>query len=291
MISGDGVRRNISTISEEEQIRFRNAILKLHQDKFYPDGVSHWFKQDQIHQATHVHGGPAFLPWHRNLLNKFEELLRKVEPEISLHYWDWKQDPANINLLGPNGLMGASHGMLKSPFDILHNNGIFAGSRDETQNPVDPPQSVTRDLNMSIQFPVDEFIVDIADSEDEVNQWHLFRLELEDWHNNAHGVIGGNLLSGHRSFEDPFVFLLHSNIDRIWAKWQLKPGKDWRRDAEKIYGFESDHPQLNEILEPWGGGGTDPTQKIRPWGSDFPAETVTSKDISIINNVPEYDTN
>ena len=33
---------------------------------------------------------------------------------------------------------------------------------------------------MFVQFPVDELIVDIADSEDEVNQWNLFRLELEE---------------------------------------------------------------------------------------------------------------
>lgn len=33
-------------------------------DKPFVCGVSYWFKQDEIHQATHVHGGPAFLSWH-----------------------------------------------------------------------------------------------------------------------------------------------------------------------------------------------------------------------------------
>ena len=56
-------------------------------------GVSWWFKQDEIHQATHVHGGPEFLPWHREIVNRFEAMLREINPLLSLHYWDWTQDP------------------------------------------------------------------------------------------------------------------------------------------------------------------------------------------------------
>jgi hypothetical protein len=288
MTLGDGIRRNIVTVSQEEQIRFRDAILKLHQYKFYPDGVSYWFKQDQIHQATHVHGGASFVPWHRVLVNKFEQLLREVDGELSLHYWDWTQNPETINLLGPSGLMGASHGMVQSPFDILHNNDVFAGSRNDTQNPADPPQRLTRDLNY-VPFPSDQVIVTGADSENQEDQWSFFRQDLELAHGQAHGVIGGNILSAHNSFEDPFVFLLHGNVDRLWAKWQLQPGKAWRLDPEKIYGFESDDPRITEFMEPWAGGATDPNQKIRPWGSDFPAEMINSKDPSVVTKVPKYD--
>jgi Common central domain of tyrosinase len=289
MVLGDGIRRNISTIPEEEQIRFRDAILKLHTDKSYPDGVSHWFKQDQIHQATHVHGGPAFLPWHRYLINEFEKLLRKVAPELSLHYWDFKENPEDIKLLGPNGIMGDSHGLLKTPWHIIHNKGVLEGSRDKTQNPADPPQSVSLNLNMFFQMPQDEAIVEVGDDDEEVNQWFLFRGELEGWHGTAHSALGGNIGSAHQAFEHPMVFLLHSNIDRLWAKWQLKPGKDWRLDPERIYGFESTHPEITENMEPWAGGTSHPEQKMRPWGSDFPAEMVTSKDPSIVTNVPKYD--
>ena len=73
MAIGDGIRRNIATISQAERDRFRDAILQLDMTKIYPDGVSYWDKQDQIHQATHVHGGPSFLPWHRELCNRFEK--------------------------------------------------------------------------------------------------------------------------------------------------------------------------------------------------------------------------
>ena len=101
MTLGDGIRRNIMAVSAAEQQRFISAIIQLNQRSFpgsrtdFPaGGVSYWFKQDEIHQATHVHGGPAFLPWHRELCNRFEDMLRLVDPALSLHYWDWNQDPA-----------------------------------------------------------------------------------------------------------------------------------------------------------------------------------------------------
>jgi peptidoglycan hydrolase-like protein with peptidoglycan-binding domain len=73
--AGPTIRRNIAKVSQAERDKLRNAILELDR-RTYPDGVSFWDKQDQIHQATHVHGGPAFIPWHRELVNRYEALLK-----------------------------------------------------------------------------------------------------------------------------------------------------------------------------------------------------------------------
>src|SRR5437868_13587387 len=96
MALGDGIRRNINSVPATEQSLLVSAIKQLN-ERLYPGartdfpagGVSYWFKQDEIHQATHVHGGPHFLPWHRELCNRFEALLREVDSRLSLHYWDW----------------------------------------------------------------------------------------------------------------------------------------------------------------------------------------------------------
>ncbi len=118
-MSDDGVRRNIAEVSDADRIRFRNAILELNARKYQgrrndqplAGGVSYWFKQDEIHQATHVHGGPGFLPWHREIVNRFEALLREIDPGVSLHYWDWRTDPVNGPLdLFTQEFMGASQG-------------------------------------------------------------------------------------------------------------------------------------------------------------------------------------
>ena len=257
MVIGDGIRYNISKLPPEEIQPFINAILKLHQEFLFPDGVSGWFKQDQIHQATHVHGGPGFIPWHRELCNRFEALLRQRIPGVSLHYWDFQEDVVQKNILGPDGIFGASSGIVGPPFDILHNNGNKIGCRDERNppDPAKPPQQIERAVR---SFPFlggmsDEKLVTRADELDNEEQWNVFRNDLEFlFHNNAHDYIGGNLAQGrHTAFEDPFVFLLHSNVDRLWASWQLQPEKEWRLDPDKIYGFESDSAvQLNDIWNP-----------------------------------------
>src|SRR5215469_14789736 len=111
MALGDGIRRNVATVSEDERSRLLNAILGLQSRRFPgsrddhpPGGVTFWFKQDEIHQATHVHEGPAFLTWHRELCNRFEKLLLTSDPNVSLHYWDWNEDPEKTTDLNGNNL-------------------------------------------------------------------------------------------------------------------------------------------------------------------------------------------
>ena len=91
-----GKRKNISKLTDDEREALIRAFIVLNtnptfrfpgskDDKPFGGDVSFWFKQDEIHQATHVHGGPAFLTWHRELLNRFERLLVIADPSVSLH--------------------------------------------------------------------------------------------------------------------------------------------------------------------------------------------------------------
>jgi hypothetical protein len=168
MALGDGIRRNILSVSQQERDRFRDAIIALN-NKFFPGsrtdfpagGVSYWFKQDEIHQATHVHGTPAFLPWHRELCNRFEAMLREVDPDLSLHYWDWNQDPTPLftpNFMGsaqgdvgPPWLGAGLYNPNPNPADNYRDNNLH-GLQDRAgntsyelhSNPADPPQTLTR---------------------------------------------------------------------------------------------------------------------------------------------------
>src|SRR5439155_7556834 len=84
--------------------RFRDTIVKLQSGDLnvpgdgllrYSDGHTVWEKQEWIHWAAHTlaHAGPAFYGWHREICNRWEAALRAVDPELSLHYWDWTTDP------------------------------------------------------------------------------------------------------------------------------------------------------------------------------------------------------
>jgi hypothetical protein len=326
------VRKNIAKVPDEERNRFRDALLALNQ-KYYPGNkndfldaepcpikpagrVSYWFKQDEIHEATHVHGGPAFLTWHRELCNRFERALQDVDPTLALHYWDWTADPraapdgrggtTNLFSTGPDGFMGSSKGIAGSPLELLYS-GTLTGSRDETGNAADPPEKITRDVLPGKPSIISDIeIIQRGSIGPQERQFPRFRRALEGEHDTAHMYIGrpwDTIGNGHTAFRDPFVFLLHSNVERIFASWQLSPGEEWRLDPDTVYGIESDTQAQGTIvgiltpLEPWAGinapGIEEGVCPVRPWHApeneqERPENQKNSRHQSVVKP-PEYD--
>jgi hypothetical protein len=308
-IQSFGTRKNLAKTEKVERDHFREAFVEL-QRRVYPgqripplpgaspsSGVTYWFKQDEIHQSTHVHAFPpwrgiAFLPWHREIVNRLEDLLREVDPVVSLHYWDFKTDPSDsdgINLM-TSAFMGSSNGEVGDPW-------LSAGFYVRDANPhrdngsaFDPPLSIRRNKHGGTpQLEANDW--DVINTE----SYSDMRKKLESLHNNAHGYIGGTLGDPHASFKDPFVFLLHSNVDRIWASWQVKPGKQWRLDPELLYGTESNSdvelgagiydPGILTPLDPWAGNPNNhpDVQRVRPWTAPENQQVIkNSKHLSVV---------
>jgi len=347
MALGDGIRRNIKDVDPTERAMLRNAIIEMHNNRHYPGhrgdmppgGVSWWFKQDEIHQATHVHRGPEFLPWHRELTNRFEELLRQINPQLSLHYWDFAEDPTNIpdgNLgggnTGPLNLFDANFfgSAIANPGDTADPDAFsdnvdagdpwlaanfydplagqlghppFRGARDGdpagTNNPNDYPRHMARTKSAGQgAFSSTAQENNIIDNNP---TFPTFRRRLETLHENAHVYLAN--VSPHVAFRDPLVFLIHSNVDRIFAKWQTDPLHPERLNEATVYGSESNldvvvsafgetHVQnLTHLVEPWSTGQGD-FHPIRPWeptheNQGFPHDY---HDISVVAP-PCYDTN
>lgn len=296
MALGDGVRRNIAHVSTYERQRFRDAIVALN-SRYYPDGISKWAKQNEIHKATStwagndhshhnrdVHREPVFLPWHRELCNRFELLLREVDATLSLHYWDWTEDPrkasngtgGTVDLFTEQfmGKPSAQTGRVEAPFvdfPRFTRDAAFASSTDHSP-------SMTADLE----------VIDQRDNNaTQDKQWKEFRDAIERPHGSAHSYIGGSIGDADTAFQDPFVFLLHSNVDRLWAMWQTVPGKEWRLNPDKIYGDQTHDRTLVGPLEPWAGKKKEP---LRPWAPPENQQVVkNSKDLTVVVP-PRYDT-
>ena len=45
-------------------------------------------RMHQPFNAVAAHGGPAFLPWHREYLMRFESALQAVDANVTIPYWD-----------------------------------------------------------------------------------------------------------------------------------------------------------------------------------------------------------
>jgi hypothetical protein len=277
------MRRNIAHLSAAEREQFVDAVRGIDLVA-YSDGVSYWDKQDQIHQATHNHGGNSFVPWHRELCNRFEKLLQSVDPDVALHYWDWTQDPraaadgaAGTVDLCTNALMGTADGLVAGTLAPLHNGDVLAGSRDQTGNPADPPRAITRDCGPGAPgVQADATVIHAADALPQLEQWTEFREGLESAHDTAHTFFGpgGTIFQIHSAFEDPFVFLLHANVDRLFAMWQAEPGQEWRLDPDQVYGDQKDTSDAEGILhnlQPWDGT-VEFGAAIPPWDGSAPGE-------------------
>jgi hypothetical protein len=289
MALGDGIRRNIAHVSNEERDRFLAAILKLDHDRFFPDGVSYFDKQEDIHKNAHaagadVHVGPAFIPRHRELCNRFEALLREVDADLSLHYWDWTVDPRDA----PDG-SGGTVNLLTATF--------MGGTGDPVGPPFDDFEStepghthIWRDVGAtnakpdgSPDIPSDANIKNAADFVD-------FDSNISGPHGDAHFYIGGSLSNSHFSFHDPIVFLLHSNLDRLWAEWQTDPAHPERLLPGTAYGGDSAAPSINEDIQPWAGDVGTGATPLRPWAPpDNMQQVKTYKDLSVVTP-PCYDT-
>jgi len=96
----------------------------------------------------------------------------------------------------------------------------------------------------------------------------------------------------HSAFEDPFVFLLHSDVDRLWAMWQTQSGQDWRLDPDLVYGDQSntnDNRGILHNLQPWDGT-VEFGAPIPPWtGGSSDIEVKNSRHASVVAP-PCYDT-
>lgn len=295
------IRRNIAHLSPAERQAYIDAVLAADLSTF-SDGVSYWDKQDQIHEGTHNHGGNSFLPWHRELVNRYEALLQQANPDVAAHYWDWTQDPraasdgqgGTLSLLS-SALFGTASGTLDGPLAALHNGGVLAGSRDATGSFTDPPREVTRACAPGAPgVDSDAAILISADALPQAQQWSAFRTALESSHNAAHGFfgVGSTIWDSHRAFEDPFVFLLHSNVDRLFAMWQAQPGQEWRLDPDQVYGDQSETTGPESILatlQPWDGT-VEFGAPIEPWVGASPLIEVKNCRHPSVVTPPCYDT-
>lgn len=245
-------RKNAATATVGERNAYRDAIVAIGTMAAYQfaDGVSYWHKQNAIHATPPpmAHGSPGFTPWHREYLNRYEILLQQHNPLVRLMYWDWTTDPENssgVNLfttafMGISG-RGSGGATVGAPFNVL------------------APPTLTRNLSPSTTPPAQPDATVLAPA-----SYPTFRTTLESApnHNSAHGYIGGG---GNISFissaaQDPFFFMLHGNVDRLWAQWQRNPGDVSRLDAATTYGTQSGHAHINVNMSPWDG-----SAGLAPW--------------------------
>ncbi|MDE0002186.1 MAG: tyrosinase family protein [Rhodospirillaceae bacterium] len=219
-------RRNVADLTPAEKRRFRDAVFRLYERGAYQKYV-------QLHAFVFNlgHFGPAFLPWHRAFLKKFEEELRLIDPDVSLPYWDFTSanvDPDGNSLIWTDDLFKGAAAPIPGPvtFKWTGENGesfSWTVNRQIFQNslPVNPS-------SVSASLAFDTYQAVLSDAGALFKRGFCNHLE-RNGHGAAHVWLGipGDQGSFATAVNDPMFMLLHANIDRIWSQWQQRKKRDW----------------------------------------------------------------
>ena len=179
------------------------------------------FIQSHYTVLNKVHRTPLFLPWHRAFLMDFEDKLQTAlsDPDFGLPYWDFAADSTAVDNRGAlwtkDYLGGAGNPVADGPFTSKDWPIYSPDSRAQAK--------LCRALAATGKFPT------ITTTQQLFAQktYDGFRRALEGegraFHDWLHGWVGGSvgqMSSTPNSPNDPAFWLLHCNVDRIWAQWQ-----------------------------------------------------------------------
>jgi len=205
------VRKDAQTLTFAERNRFLSALARLNERGTYQN-----YRDMHLDNTTdEAHGLDGFLPWHRAYLLDLERELQVIDPSVSLPYWRFDQPAPRIFSRSFMGQTETAAGIVRfnpsNPLSLFGSDGQIGVVRR-------PAFDIQLDPAGNLLGPVigEQPVVRFA------QPYARLRPPLE---NNPHG-------RAHTSFDigfireigtavrDPLFFLLHANVDRLWAKWQ-----------------------------------------------------------------------
>lgn len=267
------VRKNADSLTVEERTLFLDALMRLNASGGYDVFQQmHTIVGGQAHSRARLgHHAHAFLPWHRAMLLAFERALQSIEPAVALPYWRFDRPAPNVfttDFMGAPPLPNTRLARLSltNPLNEWRVSGVTGIERSPRFQPNGHPnveeEAVTLDEPRFTDFRTMEF----------------------NPHSPAHSETagtGGWLGREGTAVLDPLFFLLHANIDRLWARWQIEK-KQFDPGSADAYSPQGSSDARNcralgqaadDTMWPWNEA-TRPTDPCRPPtapGGAFPA--------------------
>jgi len=241
------IRKNANTLSTAERDRFVAAFAQLNNQ-----GTGRFADFRDMHVAISLpqaHGAAGFLPWHRAYLLDLERELQALDGSIALPYWRFDQAAPNIftrDFFGVANATGTVQFSATNPLQFWRTDGVPGITRRPLFTPSSAPPGL-RNESQTLALG---------------NQYRNFRTMEGNPHGSAHVSFDGWIDDPATAPKDPLFFLLHCNVDRLWAKWQRQFSRFNPAVAASYDSNPSNRPghNLPDTMWPWNGvtGGTRP---------------------------------
>lgn len=217
-------KANGDDFSTKERNRFLEAMAALN-----GRGLGRFTDFRDMHDSDaydQIHINFSFLPWHRAYLLDIERELQKIDAEVALPYW--KFDEAAPKLMQPSFIgRSRSDGIVQ----FSSTNPLRNWSPDGRSVGVWRGNAVRPNSVINVRTEAESMRISEGNNANfaEFCDWRYVNriptgLEA-DPHNGAHGSHRTGWITNPTTSQlDPLFYLLHANVDRLWAKWQWLPG-------------------------------------------------------------------
>lgn len=268
------IRKNANALTIGERDRFLETLALLNDQ-----GLGKFQDYRDMHVSIsdrEAHREIGFLPWHRSYLLDLERELQNIDPTVCLPYWRFDQPAPNLftsDFIGVSNVSGNVVFSASNPLQGWATDGIVGVIRSPRFN------VTSQAASGSPGFPVIDELATLGLG----SQFSLFAGMEGTPHGAAHVSFTGSISSVPTAAKDPLFFLLHCNVDRLWAKWQ------WINDRFDTTAVAT-YPSLGtsgspgavrvghnllDTMWPWNGVTTSPRPNFAP-RTPFPSSSIVA---------------
>jgi tyrosinase len=268
------VRKDAETLTTEERNRVRAAFAT-----FNNRGMGRFSDFRNAHTTAadrEAHGFTGFLPWHRAFLLDLERELQRIDPSVTLPYWRFDRPAPRLfstEFMGvADGATGTVRFSAANPLQFWATDGTPGIVRRPRFNPQVQP----------INADAERFTVMVLGGPGQLYS-NFRRMELNP-HASAHNSFTGFITNLGTAARDPLFFLLHANVDRLWARWQVihrrfdgtSTRSFSRPGSASSPGDRTIGHNVNDTMWPWNQVTTPPRPPTAPGGGLVPSPLINA---------------
>jgi tyrosinase len=262
------IRKNANLLTAGERDRFLAALATLNAGG---TGRFRDFRDMHVFEAVReAHGNVGFLPWHRAYLLDLERELQTIDPSVALPYWRFDRPAPNVftrRFMGVPNSVGRLEFTAGHPLETWATDGQIGIDRTPSFAANSAPAGLLTETQT----------IALGGAAPSANYANFVQMEINP-HGSAHtSFVLGFINDIETAARDPLFFMLHANVDRLWAKWQWIHN---RMNPAQARAFAPAAPnrvghRLGDTMWPWNGVTAPPRPATAPGGA-FPPSRSTS---------------